>query len=105
MMTDSQTDLQTHSELDNGAVLHQPTSLDETLQPQLIDGVDSNDLFGGPGCDFNLEFADDRSLLSGDHAPCSLDELAEASQRDELAEASQLVQSSWYFRCFSDPCA
>ena len=51
------------------------------LQPHLIDGVDSNDLFGGPGCNFNHEFADDRSLLSGDHAPCSLDELAEVPQR------------------------
>ena len=97
-MTDSQDDLQLHSNCDDvlhphasdGAVLHRDTSLDETLQPHFIDGVDTSDLFGGPGCDFSHDCADDRSLLSGDHAPCRLDELAEAPQQVQSSGTSDL---------------
>ena len=88
-MADSQTDLRVHPGLDgelnhhsaSGASLDKNLGHDEMPQSHLTDGVDTNDLFGGPGCDFMHELADDRSALSGDNASCSMDELAELPQR------------------------
>ena len=88
-MTGSQTDLQVHTDLDgesihhtaSGASLDEFLGHDETPHLHLTDGADTNDLFGGPGCDFMHEIADDRSALSGGNASFSMDEFAEVPQR------------------------
>ena len=47
---------------------------DETLQQHFTDDVDTGDLFGGPGFDFSHDIADDPFLLSGDQAPCRVED-------------------------------
>ena len=60
---------------------------DETLQQHFTDDVDTGDLFGGPGFDFSHDIADDPFLLSGDQAPCRVEDFDNEPQQVQSSGA------------------
>ena len=87
-MTDFPDDLQLHSNSDgfpqhvaDGAGSQLGVCIDETLQQHFTDDGVTVDIFDGPGIDSNHDIPDDVSLLSGDPAPCRLDDFVEESRQ------------------------
>ena len=75
---------------DSGGLQH--SNSDESLQQQPFVETEHHDLFGGPGFEINLDAPDDRSVLSGEHGPDDLVDLAEAPQR--LAPGDMTARAS-----------
>ena len=95
-MTEFPEDLQLHSNGDvfpqhvaDGAGSQLYVCIDETLQQHFTDDGDTVDIFGGPGFDLNHDIPDDVSLLSGDPAPCRLDDFAEEPHRVQSSAVLQ----------------
>ena len=71
----------------DNAVFQHDAYGEETLQQHFTDDVDTGDLFGGPGFDFSHDTSDDPFLLSGDQAPCRVEDFGNEPQQVQSSGA------------------